>query len=390
MPADRKVHIMKITEVKKKNGTIVYRANVYLGTDQVTGKKTKTSVTGRTRKEVKQKAKHAQDEFVSNGYTVTKVVPIKNYQELAELWLESYQLTVKPQTFIATKRMLYNHLIPVFGALKLNKLSVSYIQGFINDLSSELVHYSVVHSINRRVLQYGVSLQLLPFNPARDVILPKVPKRENKAIKFIAPEDLKALMAYMEKLANKKFSYFFDYVLYSVLLATGCRFGEVVALEWSDIDLDNGTISITKNYNRLLKLIDTPKSKAGVRVISIDKKTINLLRLYKNRQRQIFIETGARVSSVVFATPLKEYQNMATRQESLDRRIAEIGIPRFTFHAFRHTHASLLLNAGISYKELQYRLGHATLAMTMDIYGHLSKDKEKEAVSYYEKAINSL
>lgn len=386
----RKVHIVKIKPITKKNGTIVYRANVYLGTDQVTGKKAKTSVTGRTRKEVKQKAKHAQDEFISNGYTVTKVVPIKNYQELAELWLESYQLTVKPQTFIATKRMLYNHLIPVFGALKLNKLSVSYIQGFINDLSSELVHYSVVHSINRRVLQYGVSLQLLPFNPARDVILPKVPKRENKAIKFIAPEDLKALMAYMEKLANKKFSYFFDYVLYSVLLATGCRFGEVVALEWSDIDLDNGTISITKNYSRLLKLIGTPKSKAGVRVISIDKKTINLLRLYKNRQRQIFIETGARVSSVVFATPLKEYQNMATRQESLDRRCAEIAIPRFTFHAFRHTHASLLLNAGISYKELQYRLGHATLAMTMDIYGHLSKDKEKEAVSYYEKAINSL
>ncbi len=382
--------IMKIKEHKKKNGTIVYRANVYLGTDQVTGKKAKTSVTGRTRKEVKQKAKHAQDEFISNGYTVTKVVPIKNYQELAELWLESYQLTVKPQTFIATKRMLYNHLIPIFGTMKVDKLTVSYIQRFINDLSNQLVHYGVVHSINRRVLQYGVSLQLLPFNPARDVMLPKVPKKENKAIKFIAPEDLKALMAYMEKLANKKFSYFFDYVLYSVLLATGCRFGEVVALEWSDIDLENGTISITKNYSRLLKLIGTPKSKAGVRVISIDKKTINLLRLYKNRQRQLFIETGARVSAVVFSTPLKEYQNMATRQESLDRRITEVGIPRFTFHAFRHTHASLLLNAGISYKELQYRLGHATLAMTMDIYGHLSMDKEKEAVSYFEKAINNL
>ncbi|HER0917640.1 TPA: site-specific integrase [Streptococcus pyogenes] len=381
---------MKIIEYKKKNGTIVYRANIYLGIDQVTGKKAKTSVTGRTRKEVKQKAKHAQDEFISNGYTVTKVVPIKNYQELAELWLESYQLTVKPQTFIATKRMLYNHLIPIFGTMKVDKLTVSYIQRFINDLSNQLVHYGVVHSINRRVLQYGVSLQLLPFNPARDVMLPKVPKKENKAIKFIAPEDLKALIAYMEKLANKKFSYFFDYVLYSVLLATGCRFGEVVALEWSDIDLENGTISITKNYSRLLKLIGTPKSKAGVRVISIDKKTINLLRLYKNRQRQLFIETGARVSAVVFSTPLKEYQNMATRQESLDRRITEVGIPRFTFHAFRHTHASLLLNAGISYKELQYRLGHATLAMTMDIYGHLSMDKEKEAVSYFEKAINNL
>ena len=381
---------MQITEVKKKNGTMVYRANVYLGVDQVTGKKAKTSVTGRTRKEVKQKAKHAQDDFISNGCTVTKVVPVKNYQELADLWLDSYQLTVKPQTFVATKQMLYNHLIPVFGSLRLAKLSVSYIQSFINDLSTQIVHYAVVHSINRRVLQYGVSLQLLPFNPARDIILPKQPKRENTAIKFIASDDLKALLLHMEKLAFKKYSYYLDYVLYSVLLATGCRFGEVVALEWSDIDLENGTISISKNYNRFLKLIGTPKSKAGVRTISIDKKTVNMLRLYKNRQRQLYLQSGARASSVVFATPTREYQNLATRQEALDRRCAEISIPRFTFHAFRHTHASLLLNAGISYKELQYRLGHATLAMTMDIYSHLSADKEKEAVSYFEKAMNSL
>lgn len=381
---------MQITEVKKKNGAMVYRANVYLGVDQVTGKKAKTSVTGRTRKEVKQKAKHAQDDFISNGCTVTKVVPVKNYQELADLWLDSYQLTVKPQTFVATKQMLYNHLIPVFGSLRLAKLSVSYIQSFINDLSTQIVHYAVVHSINRRVLQYGVSLQLLPFNPARDIILPKKPKRENKAIKFIDSDDLKALLLHMEKLAFKKYSYYLDYVLYSVLLATGCRFGEVVALEWSDIDLENGTISISKNYNRFLKLIGTPKSKAGVRTISIDKKTVNMLRLYKNRQRQLYLQSGARASTVVFATPTREYQNLATRQEALDRRCAEISIPRFTFHAFRHTHASLLLNAGISYKELQYRLGHATLAMTMDIYSHLSADKEKEAVSYFEKAMNSL
>ena len=381
---------MQITEVKKKNGTMVYRANVYLGVDQVTGKKAKTSVTGRTRKEVKQKAKHAQDDFISNGCTVTKVVPVKNYQELADLWLDTYQLTVKPQTFVATKQMLYNHLIPVFGSLRLAKLSVSYIQSFINDLSTQIVHYAVVHSINRRVLQYGVSLQLLPFNPARDIILPKQPKRENTAIKFIASDDLKALLLHMEKLAFKKYSYYLDYVLYSVLLATGCRFGEVVALEWSDIDLENGTISISKNYNRFLKLIGTPKSKAGVRTISIDKKTVNMLRLYKNRQRQLYLQSGARASSVVFATPTREYQNLATRQEALDRRCAEISIPRFTFHAFRHTHASLLLNAGISYKELQYRLGHATLAMTMDIYSHLSADKEKEAVSYFENAMNSL
>lgn len=381
---------MKITEYKKKNGTIVYRANIYLGVDQVTGKKVKTSVTGRTRKEVKLRIKEAQHDFKANGKTVTKAVPVKNYKELAELWLKSYEMTVKPQTFIATKRMIYNHLTPVFGELKLDKLSVSYIQGFINDLSKEFVHFGTVHSINKRVLQYGVSLQLIPFNPARDVILPKVVKPDNKAIKFIDYDDLKALMSYMEKLSNKKYSYYFDYVLYSVLLATGCRFGEAIALTWSDIDFENATIDINKNYNRLVDIVGTPKSKAGFRVISIDQKTVNLLRLYKNRQRQLFTDISSEAPEVVFATPTRKYQNTAIRQESLDRRLKEIDCPRFTFHAFRHTHASLLLNAGISYKELQYRLGHATLAMTMDIYSHLSKDKEKEAVSYYEKAINSL
>lgn len=381
---------MKIIEYKKKNGTIVYRANIYLGVDSITGKKVKTSVTGRTKKEVRSRIKEAQHNFKTNGQTVTKAVPVENYKELSELWLKSYEMTVKPQTFIATKRMLYNHLIPVFGDIKLDKLSVTYIQGHINELSKEFVHFGTVHSINKRVLQYGVSLQLIPFNPARDVILPKVLKPDNKAIKFIDYDDLKALMSYMEKLSNKKYSYYFDYVLYSVLLATGCRFGEAVALTWSDIDFENATIDINKSYNRLVDIVGTPKSKAGYRVISIDQKTINLLRLYKNRQRQLFSEVGVEAPEVVFATPTRKYQNTAIRQDALDRRLKEIDCPRFTFHAFRHTHASLLLNAGISYKELQYRLGHATLAMTMDIYSHLSKDKEKEAVSYYEKAINSL
>lgn len=228
--------IMKITEVKKKDGAIVYRASVCLGIDQVTGKKVKISVTGKTQTEVKQKAKHAQFDFIFNGSTICKEAQIRNYQELAELWLKSYQLTVKPQTYVATKRMLYNHLIPVFGSMKIDKLTVSYIQHFINDLSSQSDHYGVVHSTNRRVLQYGVSLQLIP-----------------------------------------------------------------------------------KNYSRLLKLLGTPKSKARIRAISIDKKTVNMLKLYKKRQRQLFLEVGDCSPKVVFATPTKEYQNMATSQECLNR-----------------------------------------------------------------------
>ncbi len=347
-------------------------------------------MTGRTKKEVKQKAKYAPIEFVKNGSTVKKKVEVKTYQELAELWLDNYRLTVKPQSFLLTKRIVHNHLISEFGSMKLDKITLPQIQRHLNKLSATFVHFGNVHSLNRRILQYGVSLQLLPFNPAREVIMPKARKREDKAIKFIAPEHIKKFMCHMEKRSVDGYVYYFDFVLYSLLLATGCRFGEAVALEWSDIDLENGTVSINKNYSKFVDLVGTPKSKAGIRVISIDKKTCNMLRLYKNRQRLLYLEIGESAPLVVFATPTREYQDMTIRQGALTRRLKECGCPRFTFHAFRHTHASLLLNAGISYKELQYRLGHATLAMTMDKYSHLSKDKEKEAVLYYEKAINNL
>lgn len=381
---------MTITEETKKNGTTVYRASVYLGVDSVTGKKVKTTVTGRTKKEVKQKAKQAEADFIKNGSTRYKAVTVKTYKELAELWFETYQHTVKPQTFKETTFLFNRYLLPAYGHLPPEKITISMIQSLINKLSKRLVNFKVVNSLNRRILQHGVTLQVLPFNPAREIILPRPIKRESKAIKYIDNETLKKLMTYMEQIANHNYTYYFDYVLYSLLLATGCRFGEITALEWSDIDLENKTIHINKNYNRIIKQVGTTKTKTGNRIISIDQKTINLLRLYQVRQQQLFLDVGAGTPSVVFSTPTKTYQNLSTRQNSLTKRLNEIDCPRFTFHAFRHTHASLLLNAGINYKELQHRLGHSTLAMTMDTYSHLSKDKEKEAVIYYEKAINSL
>ena len=107
---------MKVTEVKKKNGTMVYRANVYLGIDQVTGKKVKTKVTGRTQKEVKQKATQEKIAFQKDGCTRQKASTITSYQELATLWWESYQNTVKPNTQGNVRKLLDNHILPIFGA----------------------------------------------------------------------------------------------------------------------------------------------------------------------------------------------------------------------------------------------------------------------------------
>lgn len=381
---------MNIKEVIKKDGTKVYRSNVYLGVDSITGKKVKTTVTGRTKKEVKTKAQQAQSNFKTNGSTVFKKVEVTTYKELTDLWLENYQMTVKPQTLVNTRQFLRNHILPVFGDMQLDKIHIAHIQSWVNKLAFKIVNYGVAASINKRILQYGVSMQLIPFNPAREVILPRPQKAGANRIKFIDKEDLKTFLDYMEQLAPTAYNYYYDSVLYKLLLATGCRYGEAVALEWSDIDFDNATINITKTYNRIVKQVGTPKSKAGIRIISIDNKTILMLKQYRNRQRQAFIEIGAPAPALVFSTTISQYPNSDARTKSLRYRCKEAGIPQFTFHAFRHTHASLLLNAGIGYKELQHRLGHATLAMTMDTYSHLSKEKEKEAVLYYEKALQNL
>lgn len=382
--------IMKITEHKKKNGTIVYRASIYLGIDQMIGKRVKTSITGRTRKEVNQKAKHAQLDFLSNGSTIKRKVVIKTFKELSHLWLETYKLTVKPQTYDATVTRLNRHIMPTLGNMKVDKITASDIQMLINRLSKYYVNYTAVRSVIRKVLQQGVLLGLIDYNSARDIILPRKQPNAKKKVKFIDPSDLKSFLEHLETSQHKRYNLYFDAVLYQLLLSTGLRIGEACALEWGDIDLENGTIAINKTYNKNLKFLSTAKTQSGNRVISVDKKTLRSLKLYQMRQRQLFNEVGARVSEVVFATPTRKYFNASVRQSALDTRCKEAGIERFTFHAFRHTHASLLLNAGISYKELQYRLGHANISMTLDTYGHLSKDKEKEAVLYYEKAMNNL
>lgn len=381
---------MKIIEYKKKDGTIMYRSQVYLGVDRITGKKARTSVSGRTKKELKNNIKLAKFEFQANGETLSKKVQVKTFKDLTDMWLVNYKLTLKPQSYNSTVSMLNKHILPYFGKMKLDKITSSDVQTFINSLSKKTINYVNARSIISRILQHGVLLQLIQHNPARDVVLPRKQKKGSDKVKFIEKDDLKKFLDYIEKDKLRNYKTNFNYVLYKLLLATGLRIGEACALEWSDIDLINGTINIDKTYSKSIRRLSTTKSKSGTRLISIDQATVNMLKLYQVRQRQLFHEVGGKAPEVVFATPTRKYQNTAIRQDALDRRLKEIGCPRFTFHAFRHTHASLLLNAGISYKELQYRLGHATLAMTMDIYSHLSKDKEKEAVSYYEKAINSL
>lgn len=389
--------IMKIIEVKKKNGATVYRASVYLGVDQVTGKKVKTKVTGRTQKEVKQKAKQEKIAFQQDGFTRFQATSIASYQELSSLWWENYKHTVKPNTQDNVKKLLDNHVLPLFGVYKLDKLTTPLIQSIVNKLAEKTnkgepgayLHYDKIHALNKRILQYGVTMQAISSNPARDVVLPRnTQKAKRKKVKHFENQDLKKFLDYLGGLDLAKYRNLYEATLYKFLLATGCRINEALALSWSDIDLKNATISITKTLNHLGQ-INSPKSKASYRDIDIDQATITMLKAYQLRQIQEAWKLGG-TETVVFSDFIHDYPSNKTLGTRLKTRFKRAGVPNIGFHGFRHTHASLLLNSGIPYKELQYRLGHSTLSMTMDIYSHLSKENAKKAVSFYETALKAL
>ncbi|MFS9015870.1 site-specific integrase [Streptococcus infantis] len=388
---------MQIKQITKKDGSIVYRANVYLGVDKVTGKDVKTSITGRTKKEVKQKTKEAEIAFLQNGSTRFQASNITTYKELASLWWESYKHTVKPNTQLNVRRLLDNHILPLFGSYKLDKLTTPLIQNEVNKLADKtnkgeegaFLYYDSLHALNKRILQYGVVMQAIPFNPAREVILPRnTQKAKREKVKHFENQELKKFLDYLDSLNLNKFRYYYENTLYKFLLATGCRINEALALSWSDIDLDNAVVHITKTLNYKQET-NSPKSKTSLRDIDIDQATVSMLKQYRLRQTKESWKIG-KSESIVFSDFIHEYPNNRTLQTRLRTHFKRAKVTNIGFHGFRHTHASLLLNSGIPYKELQHRLGHSTLSMTMDVYSHLSKENAKKAVSFYETALKSL
>ena len=388
---------MQIKQITKKDGSIVYRANVYLGVDKVTGKDVKTSITGRTKKEVKQKTKEAEIAFLQNGSTRFQASNITTYKELASLWWESYKHTVKPNTQLNVRRLLDNHILPLFGSYKLDKLTTPLIQNVVNKLADKtnkgeegaFLYYDSLHALNKRILQYGVVMQAIPFNPAREVILPRnTQKAKREKVKHFDNDELKSFLKYLDTLDVSRYRYYYEITLYKFLLATGCRINEALALSWSDIDLDNAVVHITKTLNYKQET-NSPKSKSSLRDIDIDQATVSMLKQYRLRQTKESWKIG-KSESIVFSDFIHEYPNNRTLQTRLRTHFKRANVTNIGFHGFRHTHASLLLNSGIPYKELQHRLGHSTLSMTMDIYSHLSKENAKKAVSFYETALKSL
>jgi len=168
------------------------------------------------------------------------------------------------------------------------------------------------------------------------------------------------------------------------------RKGEALALTWDD--LEGSAVSVTKTLTlgkNNKKIIQSTKSEAGDRKVELDDETISILKEWKHQQAQELLELkiiSFNRNRLIFTNSIEnKYLNLPRPGQMMDKVINKHKLKRITPHGFRHTHCSLLFEAGATLKEVQDRLGHEDIRTTMDIYAHVTEGKKQETVSKFIK-----
>jgi len=226
------------------------------------------------------------------------------------------------------------------------------------------------------VLTYAVKMRYVEHNPIRDVEKPRGNslREEQKEMVVLKPKEIRALL---ENATSQKAR-----VLFMTGILTGARQGELLGLEWGDIDWRNSQLLIRRTFNHG-KLME-PKSRASRRRIDLAPDLTHVLKEWK------LASPYKEDSDPIFPSEVGTHwdaPHMLTRHYFLALKKAKL--PRINFHQLRHTYASLLIDQGENLKYVQTQLGHSSIEVTVNIYGHLLKDQNPEAARKLERKIFS-
>lgn len=368
----------KITEYSNSKGTF-YRFRLYAGIDDQTGKKKYVKRSGFKTKAAAKKALVKLEYEIDTG-SYFKPVDQMTFKDVYDLWIEQYILTVKESTFYTVKSYFKSKILPVLGSYRIDKITLGMCQRAVNQWAKEASGiYPALCRNASRIFEDARRLKLIKDNPFRDVIKPRR-KSKQKESNYLEVDELKAFLTTAKGTSLK------DYAIFRTLAYSGMRCGELLALTWGDIDFKSNKISITKTQaksNKGTLIVQTPKTATSIRVLDMDVETMQVLKQWQVKQASYWIKRGQNIlsdSQWVFSNS----DNNALSSESLRRHLKSLckrsKVPPITIHGFRHTHATLLLSAGASVKEVQNRLGHSKVQTTLDIYTHLTKKDQKETI----------
>ena len=323
-------------------------------------------------------AKITYDQLRANGTTGYQKPKIIKTDEIYALWFDNYKGQVKQSTANKTNQIYNNHLKPTFGDKYLDKIQVKTIQKFADTKSKEIVKYKEVVRILNRLFEYAIRLGYVKNNPTKRIIMPKKTTRPRRDIKHNAytREELEEFLTAAKEYATTPYTYF------KLLSSTGLRRSEALALTWKDIDLDNMTLSVNKAlaYGLDNKIImQPPKSKKSKRTLPISQNLAEALIDYHKKQKIIY--------KVVFHEQNGNYYNLTAPGNWLLKIYkANPQLRRITVYGFRHTFATLFISeTDVKPKTVQMLLGHENIKMTMDIYTHITKKNEDDAIDSIRK-----
>ena len=402
----------------KDNGEISYSVkSVYLGLDIKTGKPVKTTVTAKTLQSLDRKIIQAKIDWEENGSTRKEIFSIATLSDLAEMWFSNYETWVSSDnTLNRVRNYLDTYILPKFGHYQPDKITSSDIQKWINELaqkSKESVDAgnkrankgsakdfgAIAHKL-REIFNFGITHFELKYNPVQSIKIPPKPKSNQKRIMVLHDEDLTIWLNFVDTLPNTRANRRFK-VICDRLLASGMRINELLALTIYDLDFESSEILVTKtlvwkNANPKLGLKgkvvckNTPKTDSGNRKIAVPYQIIEQLQNFHDEMNLYFKKNGLSKSKLIFPTIYGNYMCDRNERATLKRRLQEVDLPDYGFHLFRHTHASMMLNAGMNWKELQVRMGHKSIKTTMDIYAELAPKNQTQAVDIYLNKIAEL
>lgn len=401
----------------KNNGDISYSAkSIYLGLDVKTGKPVKTTITAKTLKSLDRKIIQAKVDFEENGSTRKETFSIVTLSDLAELWYSNYETWVSSDnTLNRVRNYLDTYILPKFGEYQPDKITSSDIQSWINGLAKnykETVEAglrakkgcskdfgAIAHKLSD-IFDFGITHFELKSNPAQSIKIPPKPKINQKRVMVLHDDDLSMWLKFMDTLPNTRANRRFK-VICNTLLASGMRINELLALTIYDLDFETSELIVNKtllwkNANPRLGLKgevickNAPKSDSGNRRIAVPYQVIEELQNFHDEMNFYFKNNGLPKSKLIFPTIYGNYMCDRNERTTLKKRLKSIGLPDYGFHLFRHTHASMMLNADMNWKELQVRMGHKSIKTTMDIYAELAPKKQTQAVDIYLNKIAEL
>jgi integrase len=298
-------------------------------------------------------------------------------------WLEHVRSQVAPRSFERYQEIAMKNLAPLLGGVALNKLkpmhvSDAYAKALASGrrdgtggLSARTVHH--MHRVLRQALQQAVQWEMIARNPASVVKPPKVER-----VKFTTLDGLGGSSLLQHFRPTRL------YIAVLLALACGLRRGEIAALQWGSIDLERGRLSVQRSAEQTRAGIRYKEPKTGRgRAVALPSLVVEELRRHRSEQAQELLRLGIGLSEEAYVVAQADGRPLQPNSITHEfvRIIGQSALPAIRFHDLRHTHATQLLAAGVHPKVAQERLGHSTIATTMDLYSHVMPGMQEEAAA---------